>query len=608
MKIVVAGFICSIFLLTLAGVQFVDLVEATPTVGGYWEDNDTVVVPLELTILSPKNTTYSSNNIDLSIRITKTETGEPMEVSHFYVSYDLDMGPYNPPSLSGDDIVNNDWGLDIYYSRLMHVSEGKHHLLVSVECFPENVSAYWYRTKTYAEVYFSVDTGSIAPSSPTPSPIIAPSPTPSPEPKVPSYAEGPNLLWNRTISEWNETAGQNTLSEAGRIIQTSDGGYMVAGVSNGSSIGDWYDWWLVKTDSNANVEWEKTFGEPYRDFSTSVIQTSDGGYAIAGIMSSQTSTRMAVVKIDLAGNTQWSQTYSDSSFAYIIQTNDGGYAIAGDDYGPVEHLHMRTWGPKPHIRLVKTDALGNKEWGKTYGVGTAVSVIQTSDGGYALLGSNFLFVKTDSSGELEWNRTYKRDEDDYAISVVQTNDGAFVLFGMLTIDRRCPGLIKIDGDGNELWAKNYLPERSLPDDMVGTRDGGYIFSASEDWTAEEEFVVKIVKVDSEGNISWVIRFAGNTGMPIKVAQTSDGGYAFLETRNLRDYNSWEKDYSAVWIVKTEKDPKDSTPIVSPIPTPTVSPIAPPSPNPEFNFPLGYVAGGIGAVLAIVVLIFLLRKK
>ena len=183
MKIVVTGFICSIFLLALAGVQFVDLAEATPTVGGYWEDNDTVVVPLELTILSPKNTTYSSNNIDLSIRITKTETGEPMEVSHFYVFYELDMSPYNPPSLSGSDIANNHWGSEIYYSTFLRgLSEGKHHLLVYVECFPENVSAYWVSSRTYAEANFSIDTTSEIPSSPSPSPTIVPTPTPTPEP------------------------------------------------------------------------------------------------------------------------------------------------------------------------------------------------------------------------------------------------------------------------------------------------------------------------------------------------------------------------------------------------------------------------------------------
>jgi hypothetical protein len=429
-----------------------------------------------------------------------------------------------------------------------------------------------------------------------------------------SYPEGPRLLWKRTISEWNETAGQYNRSFALRIIQTSDGGYVVAGISNGSSSEDWLDWWLVKTDSNANVEWEKTFGGPYVDFSYSVIQTSDDGYAIAGTMESQTSMRMVVVKTDSVGNTQWSRTYSDSSCAFIIQTNDGGYAIAGDDYGPVGHVHfIGDWWPKPNIRLVKTDSLGNKEWSKTYGVGTAVSVIQASDGGYALVGfgSGLVeLVKTDSLGELEWKRTYGV-EDDYGLFVVQTSDGEFVLFGMLTVDRRCPGLIKIDPEGNELWAKNYLRDRQ-PDDMVGTRDGGYIFSTADYWTAEEGFVVEIVKVDSEGNISWVISFAENIDMRVSVphtsnavTQTSDGGYALLANRGLWDYDSVEEYYSAVWIIKTEKDPTDSTTTVLPTPTP--------SPEPTLigdSFPTTLIiaSASILAVVVVGLLVYIKKRK
>lgn len=579
----VSGLVISLVL----RVQFVGMVEANPTVGGYWENSNTVAVPLEIAILSPKNTTYSTNDLNLTIQITKTETLEPMEVGHFYVSFILDIGPYSPPSLFGEDVVNNDCTPEIYYNTVLHnLTDGQHNILVEVECFPENVSAYWWRTKTSAEAYFSVDTGSG-----TPAPTLTPTPTPSPEPiPVGEYPEGPRLLWNRTISEWNETAGSYAHCSASKIIQTSDGGYVVVGGSFAASSEDWgsYDWWLAKTDSNANVEWEKTFGGPYMDLTNSVVQTEDGGYAVAGTMNSQTSMQAAVVKTDSTGNIQWSQTYSDSSSASIIQTDDGGYAIAGNDYGPVGHVHIiGPWGPKPNIRLVKTDALGNEEWNNTYGVGTATSVIQTSDGGYAMMSSSssIVLVKTDSFGEIEWKKTYGSD-DDYGLSVVQAKDGGFVLFGMLTVTRRCPGLIKTDPKGNVLWEKNYLRDRAIPDDMVSTRDGGYIFWATEDWTIEEGDVYgEIVKVDSEGNISWVISFVDEAAG--SVIQTFDGGYALVQTRTLMNYDSWEEYYSAVWIIKTEKDPSDLTPAVSPTLTPSPEPTTipdSPEPTPTSNSP------------------------
>jgi hypothetical protein len=431
-------------------------------------------------------------------------------------------------------------------------------------------------------------------------------------------------LWNKTISEWNETAGQNTHTSAGKIIQTNDGGYVVVGANFGSSSEDWdsYDWWLVKTDSNANVEWEKTFGGPYRDFAHSVIQTSDGGYAIAGIMNDKTT----VVKTDSAGNLQWNKTYPNgtnvSTQASIIQTSDGGYAVAGDDWERPSHFTF--FGSAPNVRLVKTDAFGNEEWTKTYGVGTAVSAIQTSDGGYGLVctssGLGFVFVKTDSLGELEWKKTCGNDVDDYGVSGVQTSDGGFVLFGMLTVDRRCPGLIKTDAEGNVLWEKNYLRDRAIPVGMVGTLDGGYIFCATEDWTIEEGDVSgEVVKVDSEGNISWVIGFVD--GNPVSVVQTSDGGYALVETHTLRDYDAWEEYYSAVWIIKTEKDSPNSTPTIAPLTTPPLKPTSTTSSEPAatptlepmpitVEFPTALVVGSAVAVAPIVAigLLVCLKKR
>ena len=150
---IVSGLVISI----VFRVQSVGLVEANPTVGGYWENYNTVVVPLEITILSPKNTTYSSSDINLTIKITKTETTEPMEVRQFY-TYTLEISS-DYPIMVDQDVVNNDCTPEIYYSTILHnLKDGQRHILVSVECFPENVSAYWKRTFGRAEANFSIDT------------------------------------------------------------------------------------------------------------------------------------------------------------------------------------------------------------------------------------------------------------------------------------------------------------------------------------------------------------------------------------------------------------------------------------------------------------------
>jgi len=167
----------------VVGVQIISLVEANPTVGGFWENSNTVYIPLEIAVLSPENNTrYSSNDLNLTIRITKTETPYPMELRHFDVSYDLDSNPLGTgPGVS--EPVSNDCTPEIYYNTVLHdLRNGKHGLLVSVECFPQNASAYWVRSKIYVEVYFSIDTAGNTPSSPSPSPTLAPTSTPSPKP------------------------------------------------------------------------------------------------------------------------------------------------------------------------------------------------------------------------------------------------------------------------------------------------------------------------------------------------------------------------------------------------------------------------------------------
>ena len=124
----------------------------------------------------------------------------------------------------------------------------------------------------------------------------------------------------------------------------------------------------------------RTYGEAGGHFGHSVVETSDGAYALAG----KGNNDFWLAKTDWAGNIVWNQTYGGAggeTATSVVQTFDGGYAIAGitDSFGAG---HFDFW-------LVKTDAYGTKQWNQTYG-GTSLdncfSVIQAGDGGYALIG------------------------------------------------------------------------------------------------------------------------------------------------------------------------------------------------------------------------------
>ncbi len=131
---------------------------------------------------------------------------------------------------------------------------------------------------------------------------------------------------------WSKIYGSGG-SVANSVIQTLDGGYIIAGNTWLYGDGD-SDFWVLKTDSKGNEQWHKTYGGSDSDEANSIIQTSDGGYIIAGYTSSYGAGDLDcwVVKIDSNGNMQWHNSFGGTGYdmAYSIkETSDHGYVIAG---------------------------------------------------------------------------------------------------------------------------------------------------------------------------------------------------------------------------------------------------------------------------------------
>jgi len=154
--------------------------------------------------------------------------------------------------------------------------------------------------------------------------------------------------------EWNQTYGGPDYDEAEAVVATSDGGYAIAGQTYSFGAGH-SDFLLVKTDAYGNVEWNQTYGGPGEEPAYSLVETSDGGYAIAGRTSSfgAGSYDIWLVKTDEFGYVEWNQTYGGTESEdgqFVVETSDGGYAIAGRTYsfgvGCGDFL------------LIKTDGLG----------------------------------------------------------------------------------------------------------------------------------------------------------------------------------------------------------------------------------------------------------
>jgi len=346
-------------------------------------------------------------------------------------------------------------------------------------------------------------------------------PTISPSPHFCKTIRGPENEWGNSL------------------IQTSDGGYAIAGTTTsfGAGLSDAY---LVKLDANGNLQWTKTIGGKEFEDGYSLIQTADGGYAIAG----QTNSFGAggydvyVVKLDANGNLQWTKTIGgkkdDVGLMSLIQTADGGYAIAGatNSFG----------AGNGNVYVVKLDANGNLQWTKTVGgPGDEIgfSLIQTSDGGYAIAGSTFSFgagdedvyvVKLDANGNLQWTKTIGGPKREWGSSLIQTADGGYAIAGTTTsfgAGGEDVYVVKLDASGNLQWTKTIGGKKEDAGiSLIQTSDGGYAIAGyTKSFGAGGEDVY-VVKLDADGKLQWTKTIGGeNDDRGFSLIQTSDDGYA-----------------------------------------------------------------------------------
>jgi len=315
-----------------------------------------------------------------------------------------------------------------------------------------------------------------------------------------------NKLWERTFGGADDDWGYS-------VRETRDGGFIIVGRTHSFGVGG-FDVYLVRTDSQGNKLWERTFGGADDDWGESVQETRDGGYIIAGRTKSFGAGEFDVylIKTDSQGNKLWERTFGgrDDDDGYSDQeTHDGGFIIAGETYS-----FGAGW---IDVYLIKTDSQGNKLWERTFGGWAAdfgYSVQEMSDGGYIITGGTDSFgagnddiylLKTDSQGNKIWERTFGGWDWDCGFSVQETRDGGFIIAGWTCSFGAGGGdvyLIKTDSQGNKIWERTFGGR----DDDDGysvqeTRDGGYIIAG---WTRSFGLGGKdvyLIKTDSHGLVS-----------------------------------------------------------------------------------------------------------
>lgn len=323
-----------------------------------------------------------------------------------------------------------------------------------------------------------------------------------PDAVVTKFNENGIMKWQRTIAG----AGWDEISS---IKPTSDGGFVVVGVTE-SGDGDFtgspnpniYDWtWVAKLDRHGRTQWQR-YVQGGRGLD--IVQTQEGGYAAVGInqltTNQGTNINMYVLKMNRNGIVQWTRSFGGMDSMEVgrsIITVKGGLVICGD-------LYLPNNGIGGDFYLTKMNLSGDIVWAHAYG-GTQNDeghiVKSTPDGGYLITGITFSgdgdladgnpdplgdcwTLKTDSRGDVQWKSRFGGNRTDVGVSLITFGDGSCIVAGMsdsndstlqskgmydlMLVKYRPNGVIEwnrtVGGTGNEvsdLWI-----EKSNGDDFV----------------------------------------------------------------------------------------------------------------------------------------------
>jgi hypothetical protein len=307
--------------------------------------------------------------------------------------------------------------------------------------------------------------------------------------------------------QWQEVVGCFNLAPGSyayglSLQQTADGGYVIGGGTIGCgsttscAAASGIQCGLVeKLDSTGKLVWAQAYSAGASGSAINQLKpTSDGGFVAVGSATDLShNTGALILKLDSRGIVQWQRQLGPTSSTQgylnaVQQIADGGYVATGESSTPIAGL------PRKSVLVVKLDSSGNVLWQRGYnnfdssGAPTAaeqaLSIIQSSEGGYLVAGSwgntgtpgnaGALLLKLDANGNSQWQKAYSgglycffngynetcTTLSGVAYSARQTSDGGYVLAGdgKLKLNDSTPlvpWLAKVDASGNLLWQHFY---------------------------------------------------------------------------------------------------------------------------------------------------------
>jgi hypothetical protein len=357
---------------------------------------------------------------------------------------------------------------------------------------------------------------------------------------VSSFLLGSSLFAQDTL--WTRTYGGDDGDQAYSVCQTGDGGFAIGGSTWSFGLGQ-SDYYLVRTDSDGDTLWTKTYGLSFhQDEFREMKPTADGGFVLVGYAYSETYEDWVVyvVRTDANGDTLWTRDFGKGQGDAVDETGDGGFIIVGSIF--TDHTAML---------LIRTDANGDTLWTRIFDhqhgdfrFNAADAVEETSDGGLIIGGStqcepwilHAYLIKTDANGDTLWTRTYATGGYNAFHSVQETSDGGFIVASSMYSEVTWSDdalLVKYDADGNVEWDQTYGTSdiAEWANSARETLDGGFILAGGDSDFMTMDARMYVVKTDSEGNLQWSGNYFRTTpdgmkvGNALSVVETEGGGFA-----------------------------------------------------------------------------------
>ena len=356
----------------------------------------------------------------------------------------------------------------------------------------------------------------------------------------------------QSVPGWRAVLGGDADEFAHAVALADDGGYVVAGETRTFGAGS-QDGWLVKLDAHGREQWSRAYGGAESDVIYALQKTSDGGYILAGETHSTEGATASqsdywLLKTDADGVVEWERSFGNSKQSLthateetsdvahsVKQTRDGGYVLAGSSSGS---SGVSVW-------LLRTGPDGTLLWSRNPGVATgavAYDVVEKADGGFAVAGSaspvgrgsDAILIETDSNGDTKWTKSFGGEYNDEARSLILTSDGGYALGGFswsYGAGLSDFWLVKIDEEGRLEWQRTFGGvARESAHSLVQTGDGGYALAGwSESFSSGDRFWV--VKTGPKGRRQWSRAYAQATGAGIAARPAPAGARAIRQTED-----------------------------------------------------------------------------